>query len=175
LTDEQWALIEKHFPKPRPGQHGRPQRNTRELMDGVLWMVRAGAPWQDLPERFPPYQTCHRRIQSWLRTGVLEKVLKALGRHPRQRGRFDLTERLIDGSFVGAKKGAPPLAPPSGEKVRSSWHWQTALALQSPYTLTLQARIRSSSSRPRWKRVSRKSGPSRALDRTSSLRHRLVG
>lgn len=160
LTDEQWALIERHFPKPRIGQRGRPQRDSREVMNGVLWILRTGAPWQDLPDRFPPYQTCHRRFQSWVQTGVLEGVLKALARHLRREGQFDLSECFIDGSFVGAKKGALRLGPPSGAKVRSSWQWQTALALHSPYTLTLRARMRSSSWRPPSKGVSRKPSPS---------------
>ena len=160
LTDEQWALIEQYFPKPRVGQRGRPQRDAREVMNGVLWILRTGAPWQDLPERFPPYQTCHRRFQNWVRTGVLERVLEALARHLRRTGEFDLSECFIDGSFVGAKKGAVPSARPSGARVRSSWQWQTALALQSPSTLRLRARMRSGSSRRRSRPASPKRTPS---------------
>jgi transposase len=42
---------------------GRPWRQARKVLDGVLWVLRIGAPWRDLPERYPPYQTCHRRFQ----------------------------------------------------------------------------------------------------------------
>lgn len=160
LTDEQWALIEPLFPPPRVGVRGRPQRDTREVMNGVLWILRTGARWQDLPERYPPYQTCHRRFAAWVRTGVLEKVLKSLTRHLRQHGDFDLSESFIDGSFVSAKKGALPSARPSGVKVRSSWQWQTAMALQSPFTSNLRARMKSPSSRPPSTDGSRKSDPS---------------
>lgn len=39
-------------------------------LDGVLWILRTGAPWQDLPPRYGPYQTCHRRFQQWVRSGM---------------------------------------------------------------------------------------------------------
>lgn len=68
LTDEQWAVIEPHLPE-LPGREdgrGRPWRENREVMDGILWILRSGARWKDLPARFPPYQTCHRRFQQWV-------------------------------------------------------------------------------------------------------------
>ena len=65
LTDEQWAVIGPHFPEltEREDGRGRPPTDTREVTNGVLWILRTGAPWRDLPERFPPYQACHRRFQ----------------------------------------------------------------------------------------------------------------
>lgn len=44
-------------------------------LDGVLWILRTGAPWQDLPPRYGPYQTCHRRFQQWVRSGVHSAAL----------------------------------------------------------------------------------------------------
>ncbi len=88
LTDEQWALIEPLIPElpRREDGRGRPWRDTREVMNGVLWILRSGARWQDLPGRFPPYQTCHRRFQQWVREGTLRKVLEALAEDLRTRG-----------------------------------------------------------------------------------------
>jgi transposase len=150
LTDAQWKLIEPLFPRPpKRRRKGRPPTEPRPIMNGVLWILRTGARWQDLPDRYPPYQTCHRRFQHWVKTGVLEKALKALARQLRDEADFDLDECFIDGSFVGAKKGALRLARPSGAKARSSWQWQTALALRWPYTSAVPARMKSSSSRPR--------------------------
>jgi len=64
LTDEQWDLIAPLFEKTDEIQtRGRPPREAREVMNGVLWILRCGARWADLPDRFPPYQTCHRRFQ----------------------------------------------------------------------------------------------------------------
>ena len=72
------------------------------MLDGVLWVTRTGAPWHDLPERYPPYQTCHRRFQRWVREGTLALVRHQLA------GESDFTDAFIDATFAGAKKGASP-------------------------------------------------------------------
>ncbi len=108
LTDEQWAVIELHLPElpSREDGRGRPWRENREVMNGILWILRSGARWKDLPDRFPPYQTCHRRFQAWARDGSLRRVLEALAEDLRTRGGLDLSECFIDGTFIVAKKGA---------------------------------------------------------------------
>ena len=79
LTDAQWTILESLFrPTRRRDGRGRPWADTRAVLNGVLWVLRTGAPWHDLPARYPPYQTCHRRFQAWKRTGVLERVLQGL-------------------------------------------------------------------------------------------------
>jgi transposase len=145
LTDEQWALIEPLIP-PLPRREdgrGRPWRDTREMMNGVLWILRSGARWQDLPGRFPLYQTCHRRFQQWVREGILRKVLEALAEDLRVRGELDLSECFIDATFIVAKKGDSEWERPSGAKARSSWRWQTALVFLSPSTRRLLRRMKS--------------------------------
>ena len=135
LTDAQWARVGPLIGEPprRTDRRGRPWRDTREVVHGVLWVLRTGAPWKDLPPRYPPYQTCHRRFQAWVRDGTLERVLHALADDLRERGGLDLSECFIDGTFVAAKKGAGASARPNGAKVRSSWQWQTALVFLSPH------------------------------------------
>ena len=59
------------------------------MLNGVLWILRSGARWQDLPERFPPYQTCHRRYQGWVRSRALRDMLEVLAEDLRERGRID--------------------------------------------------------------------------------------
>jgi transposase len=49
--------------KRRPDGRGRPWRDARAVLNGVLWVLRTGAPWHDLPDRYPPYHTCDRRFQ----------------------------------------------------------------------------------------------------------------
>jgi transposase len=110
LTDEQWAIIQPLIPNPtkRLDGKGRPWKDARrDVMNGILWILRTGAPWYDMPkERYPPYQTCHRRFQQWVRTGVFEKILQALSTDLRKRGGIDLSECYIDGgTFIVAKKG----------------------------------------------------------------------
>ncbi len=122
LTDEQWALIASLFEKTDEiPTRGRPPRSAREVMNGVLWILRSGARWQDLPDRFPPYQTCHRRFQEWVKDGRLRRVLETLAQDLFERGKLDLSETFIDGTFVSAKKGASKWERPSGAKARSSW------------------------------------------------------
>src|SRR5919108_4823268 len=107
LTDEQWAVLQSIIPTPprRPDGRARPWREAREVLNGILWILRTGAQWQDLPERYPPYQTCHRRFQHWVRSGVFEQILQALASDLRERGELDLSECFIDGTFIVAKKG----------------------------------------------------------------------
>src|SRR5882672_4416698 len=79
LTDAQWAFLEPLFrPRRREDGRGRPWQDTRAVLNGVLWVLRTGAPWHDLPPRYPPYQTCHRRFQLWQRSGRLELLLQRL-------------------------------------------------------------------------------------------------
>ena len=92
------------------------------MLDGVLWILKTGARWQDLPKTYPPYQTCHRRFQQWVRAGVMDRILRAMVEDVRERGGLDLTECFIDGTFVIAKKGATGWEKPSGARVRSSWN-----------------------------------------------------
>jgi transposase len=111
LTDEQWEVLEPLIPDPpqREDVRGRLWRDPRDVLNGILWILRTGAPWKDLPERYPPYQSCHRRFQRWIEDGVLGSVLEALAEDLQERGQIDLSECYIDGTFVVAKKGAASL------------------------------------------------------------------
>jgi transposase len=134
LTDAHWAIIEPLIPKPRrrKDRRGRPWREPREVLGGILWVLRTGAPWRDLPERYPAYQTCHRRFQGWCRDGTLKRVLHALAQDLYERGGIDLTECFIDATFAGAKKGALASGRRSGARARRSWPLQTARVSPSP-------------------------------------------
>jgi transposase len=94
-------------------------------------------------ERYPPYQTCHRRFQRWVEEGTLSRILEALALDLKERGDLDLSECFIDGTFVVAKKGGSVLERPSGAKVRSSWRLQTALLFLSPSTQRVLLRTKS--------------------------------
>ena len=145
LTDEQWSILEPLIPEPvrRADGRGRPWRANREVLNGILWILRTGAAWQHLPDRFPPYQTCHRRFQMWVRDGVMRSILETLARDLEQRGQIDLSECFIDGTFVVAKEGVPTLARPSGAKVRRSWLLLTLQVFQSECTRLLLLHMKS--------------------------------
>jgi len=132
LTDAQWELLESLIPEPprRKDGRGRPWRGRREVLNGILFILRTGAPWADLPERYPSYQTCHRRFQQWVRSGIMRGVLEALAEDLRIRRGFDLEEAFIDGSFAPAKKGVSAWARPSEGKEPRSWPSQIAMVFR---------------------------------------------
>ena len=151
LTDEQWRLIEPLIPIPprRADGRGRPRCNPREVMNGILWVMRTGAAWADIPSRYPSSSTCHRYFQAWVKAGVFVQILNVLAEDLYARGQIDLAECFIDGTFVPAKKGAPPSAKPSVAKGARSWQLQTALAFLSPFTYRVLRRMNPSLLSPR--------------------------
>lgn len=138
LTKSQWELIEPLLPKPqlREDGRGRPWRDPQDVLNGILWVLRTGAPWKDLPARYPSYQTCHRRFQQWTADGVLKAVLKALYEHLRESGVEDI-EGFIDGSYCRAKKGDPKSAGVVPGRRPKSWQLQTAMVYLSPFALEM--------------------------------------
>ena len=114
VSEEQWSLLEPILrPKRRPDGKGRPSADSRAVLNGVLWILGTGAQWRELPKKYPPFQTCHRRFQQWVRSGKLAKVLRQLAERLRAEGRLNLKEAFIDATFVAAKKGALPSVLPS--------------------------------------------------------------
>ncbi len=96
LTDEQWIVVVPVLrPRRREDNRGRPWHDTRAVLNGVFWVLGTGAQWRELPEKYPPYQTCHRRFQQWIRSGKLEEALKLLARHLHERGRLILSSSLM--------------------------------------------------------------------------------
>ena len=148
LSNAQWAFIKPILPelKTRPDGRGRPWRDSREVLNGILWILRTGAQWSEMPGRYPPYQTCHRRFQQWRKSGVMDDLLVALAQDLEERGKIDLEECFIDGSFSPAKKGALGLGKPSGARVQRSWQLQTAQVFLSPYAQQVLHRMKRNSS-----------------------------
>lgn len=148
VTDAQWKLLEPLLTeKRRSDGRGRPWRDSRQVLNGVLWVLRTGAPWKDLPDRYPPYQTCHRRFQRWVRDGTLTRILQILAEDLRERGGLDLSEAFIDATFSSAKKGALLSVPLGVAKGPRSWQWPTAMVFLSPYALPVLRRMKSRSSK----------------------------
>ena len=147
LTDEQWRLIEPLIPTPphRADGRGRPRCNPRHVMNGILWVMRTGAAWADIPSRYPSRSTCHRYFQARVKAGVFVKILNTLAEDLYARGQIDLAECFIDGTFVPAKKGALPSVRPSGVKGARSWQF---LAFLSPFTYRVLRRMNPSSLSP---------------------------
>src|SRR6266571_4942168 len=75
-------------------------RPDREVLDGILWVLKTGAQWNELPSKYPPYQTCHRRFSEWVRNGALAELLRVLAQDMEVRGGISLEECFIDGTFA---------------------------------------------------------------------------
>ena len=73
LTDEAWARNAPLLPE--NGRRGGRWRDHREVVNGILWKLRTGAPWRDLPERNGPWQTCYDRFSRWRRDGTWDRLL----------------------------------------------------------------------------------------------------
>jgi transposase len=96
----------------RADNRGRPWHDTRSVLNGVLWVLDTGAQWRELPEKYPPFQTCHRRFQQWIRSAKLEEALRLLATQLYQQGKLNLDEAFVDATFTSAKKGASPSVRP---------------------------------------------------------------
>jgi transposase len=136
LTQSQWNFICQFLPMEElEPSGGRPWADARKTFNGVLWILRTGAPWKDLPARYGAPATVHRRFQSWQEQGLFRRLLETLARDLEMRGRLDLSECFIDGTFIPAKKGALVLAKLNAAKARNSWESSTLMALLSPCAL----------------------------------------
>ena len=103
VSDAQWALIASLLPPQK--RRGRPRADDRRTFNGILWVLRSGARWCDLPAMYGSDSTCHRRLQEWQVQGVWKRIWRAfLSTLERQR-RLDWERAFLDGSFVSAKKG----------------------------------------------------------------------
>lgn len=153
LTDEQWELVEALIPRSE-AKTGRPPKDPRLMLDGILWILATGAPWRDLPERFGPFQTVHRYFSNWREAGVFSKIIEALQVKLDNQGLIDWDLWCVDGASVRATRAAAgadkkvssdtPTSPPTT-------HWVAAkagLARSSTLLLTAAALPWRSRSRP---------------------------
>ena len=106
LTDEEWAALAPLLPRERSGRKGKPYRPHRDVLNGIFWVLRSGAPWRDLPERYGPWTTVYDRFRRWRREGLFQKILNALEAQARRAERIDFEFSSVDGSTVRAHKSA---------------------------------------------------------------------
>jgi transposase len=106
LTDEQWQRVAPHLPQhPASPKGGRPRADDRDCLEGILWLLRTGARWQDIPVDLPSGSTCWRRLQEWASAGTLQTIQAILVEQLGSLGLLALEELLADATFIRAKKG----------------------------------------------------------------------
>ena len=118
LTDEQWQRIAPLLP---PHRHspagGRPPADDRECLEGILWLLRSGARWRDIPLDLPSGSTCWRRLRDWAGEGVLAEIHAILIEELDELGALDFDELLGDATFIRVKKGVRRSARPRPARV----------------------------------------------------------
>ena len=105
LTDEQWARLDPLLPPQKP-RTGRPNRDHRQLLNGLLWIKRTGAPGRDLPERYGSWKTVWSRFYRWSESGVWDRVLEALRKQADEAGELSWDVHFVDSTIVRAHQHA---------------------------------------------------------------------
>lgn len=135
LTDGQWELLRDLLPA-NSNQRGCPWKDHRTILNGIFWVLRSGAPWRDLPERYGPWQTVYDRFRRWQREGLFDRILEQLQVRLDAEGRIDWDLWCVDGSSIRASKAAAG----GGKKG----------AAESPETMLWAAREADSAARCTW-------------------------
>ena len=159
LTEAQWARIAPLLPtRKRNPKGGRPRADDRACLEGILWVLRTGARWRDLPKDYPSPATCWRRLAEWERTDVWLRLWRAFLGALDQRGLLGWEECFMDGTFAPAKKGE--LVSARHERVRgqSLWYWSSARVYLSEFAWQLPRWPRSASPKRRSPRSTSRAG-----------------
>src|SRR5690242_12358764 len=115
LTDEQWQRLEPLLPPEKPGT-GRPNEDHRQILNGILWIHRTGAPWNDLPSRYGSVGTVSSRFYRWRKAGIWQRILEALQARADCQGRVDWSLHFVDSTIVRAHQHAAGARKAGGEK-----------------------------------------------------------
>ena len=116
ISDRSWAIIEPLVPG-TVRDSGVTARDTRLFLEAVLWRVRVGGPWRDLPPGFGAWNSVFRRFRRWAQGGVFQRIFEAVSEDP------DFEYVLIDGTIISAHqkasgaKGGLSIRPLDAQKV----------------------------------------------------------
>ena len=105
LTDDEWERLAPLLPPQRPAT-GRPALDHRMIVNGILWILRSGAPWRDLPERYGRWATVYQRFRRWQQAGVWQQVLSAVQTNADGAGQLDWQIHFVDSTVVRAHQHA---------------------------------------------------------------------
>ena len=104
ITDQQWDLIKHHFAEPL--SMGRPPADPRLILDGIMWRLRTGSPWRDVPEELGSWSTVYKYFDLWNSDGTLDHVKQALLSEIVDSGQVDQELWCVDGTVVRAARCA---------------------------------------------------------------------
>ena len=105
LTNEQWERIEPLLPEVKT-KRGRPAQDHRKLLNGIVWVLRTGAPWRDMPERYGKWTTIYSRFQRWRKAGIWDRMFAELQTALDVASNVDWEIHFIDSTTVRAHQHA---------------------------------------------------------------------
>ncbi len=112
LSQAQWQKLKPLLPPQRP-MVGRPSQDHRTTLNGLLWVLRTGAPWRDLPARYGAWETVSGRFYRWRKSGLWQRILARLQQQADADGSVNWEIHFVDGSVIrahqhaaGAKRGS---------------------------------------------------------------------
>lgn len=111
LSDAEWAVLSRLLPS--SGTAGRPRSDDRVVLNGIVWKLRTGSAWRDVPERYGSWQTLYTRFRRWALDGTFSRMLKAIQAEKDAAGDIDWLVS-VDSTIVrahqhatGGKRGQP--------------------------------------------------------------------
>ena len=118
ISDAEWELLEPHMTG-QPGQHGGIAKDNRKFINAVVWILKTGSPWRDLPPDYGKWGTVHQRFIRWQRKGMWKKLFEIL------KGDKNFEWLMIDSSYVkahqhaaGARGGNQAISKTKGGSIR---------------------------------------------------------
>jgi len=105
LTNEQWARLKPLLPPQKPWT-GRPNLPHRRVVNGILWLLRTGAPWPDLPRRYGKHKTISSRYYRWCEKGIWDRVFAEVLAQAATNGSLDWTLHYVDSTVIRAHQHA---------------------------------------------------------------------
>jgi transposase len=106
VSEAEWRLLKDLLP-PERGRKNRPAGDNRKIVNGILWRIRTGAPWRDVPEKYGKWMTVYQRFRRWSRAGIWAAVATTLAQAMADHSRHSIDSTTVRGhiSAAGAKGG----------------------------------------------------------------------
>jgi transposase len=143
LMDRLWDRVRPLLPPAPPHpKGGRPFADDRACFEGIVYLLRNGLRWRQMPACYPSGVTCWRRHKQWTEAGVWHRVWKLVLRELDAAGRLDTSELVVDGTFIEAKKGGSGSARAGSGRARRSSSSRTGTAPRSGRRRTGRASTR---------------------------------
>src|SRR3712207_1546208 len=105
LTDSEWEQLAPLLPPQKPWT-GRPNHDHRRIIKGILWLLRTGAPWRDLPARYGKRSTVSTRLYRWREAGIWDRILAAIQKDADAAGLLDWRTHYVDSTVIRAHQHA---------------------------------------------------------------------